>query len=300
MKKLKHSKYKNTGFLFELLVRQITADIINSTKKPIAERLLKKYFSPKTELGKELKLYSMLLKEKYNSEAKSISFIDAVLASHTKLSVKNLREQKYNLIKEIKMNYPIDDFLRASISEYRVLASIYKLFENNQGEGDFDPSDASRCKETLVEHVMANRTVSENGVKAKSKKILEEYQKQEKDLQLLSYKMLVDKFNKKYGATLCSRQKKLLKEYINNISNTNSLVEYVNKEIPWIFSQLKSMTGGIDDTITKIKLTEVYSQLNKIKRRKLIKEEHITALLLSYELIQEISRVTKGKNTGCN
>jgi len=288
MRRLKHSKYKNTGFLFELLVRQVTSDIVGN-KKSVAEGILKKYFSPKADLGKELKLYQMLLSEKYNSEVKGTSFIEAVLASHSKLSRKVLREQKYNLVKDIKDNYPINDFLRAPISDYKILASIYKLFENNHMDADFDPSDLHRCRETLLEHVTGPKKESK---KAKDMKVLSEYKDQEKELQLLSYKILVDKFNEKYGSKLCSRQKNLLKEYIHNISNDNSLREYVRKEVPWIKKQLRELVAGIDDEVTKIKLSEIQSQMSRIKNSKSVREKHITALLLAYELIQEIRRVT--------
>jgi len=65
MKKIKHSKFKNTGFIFELLVRQITSEIM-SANKSVAEKILKEHFNSKKELSKELKLYQYLINEKYN------------------------------------------------------------------------------------------------------------------------------------------------------------------------------------------------------------------------------------------
>jgi hypothetical protein len=71
MKNIKHSKFKNTGFIFELLVRQITSEIMSGNTNSKAEKILKEFFSSKKELSKELKLYQYLINEKYNSESKA-------------------------------------------------------------------------------------------------------------------------------------------------------------------------------------------------------------------------------------
>ena len=287
MKKIKHSKYRNAGFLYELLVRQVTADIINNVDTPVSERILKKYFSPTTELGKELRLYKTFLKEKYKSDAMGANFIEAVLKTHSKLPRKSLLEQKYNLVKEIRQHYNINEFFRSPINDYKVLASIYTLFEDNLSSEKHDPFDIARSKNTVLEHICTPRILKP------SAKVLNEYEKQERDLQLLTYKLLVDRFNKKYSSKLCSRQKKLLKEYINNLTNTNSLKEHTDKEIPWVLNKLTMLYGTVDDDVSKIKMKEVMKQIGGLTKKKQLNESHITSLMLAYELIQEIRRVTE-------
>ena len=61
--RVKHSKIKNTGILFELISRQITVDVMNGDDKSKSVEMLKKFFNEGTELGKENQLYQVLLKE---------------------------------------------------------------------------------------------------------------------------------------------------------------------------------------------------------------------------------------------
>ena len=96
--RVKHSKIKNTGILFELLSRQITVDVMNDSGKSKAVEMLKKFFNEKTELGKENQLYQALLKENYNSTRKAEKLVDAVLRAREKLQNKKLRNEKYNLM----------------------------------------------------------------------------------------------------------------------------------------------------------------------------------------------------------
>lgn len=291
MKKLKHSKYRNPGILFELLVRQVTADVLNDSKKPIAERLLNKYFSSDTQLGKELRLYHILMKENYKSKDKAEDLINAVVEARDKLSNMDLRKEKYNLIKEIKEAYPIDDFLRSPIRNYKVLASIYRLFEYYTSNEEYEPTGLVDSKYTLMEHI-GRQSKKKN--KKNIDRTLSEYSKEKKDIQLLSYKIFVDRFNEKYGS-LSDKQKSLLREYINNVANTNSLREYVNSEVPKVTKELINLRTRIKDDVTKIKLKEVISQMNRIKKGRLVDENQISALMLTYELVEELRKVTSRK-----
>ena len=219
--KIKHSKVRNTGILFELITRQITADIIEN-KDGLAVGLLKKYFSPNTQLGKEYELYKVLTTENYKSENKANHLIDAVLKTYNKINRSQLRREKYNLVSEIKNSYSVDQFFMARIPNYKVYASIYKLFESLTTT---DPSTETNSKFTIIESITKKKR---KHLKTESK-TLETYKKSEKDLRLLTYQVLVEKFNKKYK-TLSEQQKALLRKYINNISNTNQLKEFVEKE----------------------------------------------------------------------
>jgi hypothetical protein len=284
MKKIKHSKFKNTGFIFELLVRQITSEIMSSSKS-VAERILKEHFNAKKELSKELKLYQFLINEKYNSEVKAERFIDTILDARKQLDEKKLIKEKYNLIKQLKETYNIDDFIKSPISNYKTLASIYKIFEVVSTNEQFDPTDIVSSRFTIAENII-NSSIQNKEARIKDA-VLEEYKKQDEDLRAISYKMLVESFNNKYK-NLTEEQKLLLREYINNINNTGKLNEYISTEIVKLVNGLKEVGSKVSDKVTKIKLAETISNIRKIKSIKKIKEQHLSALMMSYELLKEL------------
>ena len=285
MKNIKHSKFKNTGFIFELLVRQITSEIMSGKQNSKAEKILQEYFSGKKELSKELKLYQYLINEKYNSENKAEKFVETVCEARKRLDEQKLMKEKYNLIKEIKEAYDIDEFTKSSISNYKNLASIYKVFEATVTKESFEPKDIVNSKFTIVEN-MINSSI-ENKDKKLNNRVFEEYKKQDEEVRMLSYKMLVENFNKKYN-NLSAGQKNLLKEYINNINNTGKLKEYVNEEVNTLSEGLKEVGSKISDKVTKIKLAETISNIRKIKSVKKLRESHLSALMMSYELLKEL------------
>ena len=289
MKKIKHSKFKNTGFIFELLVRQITSEIM-SANKSIAEKILKEHFNSKKELSKELKLYQYLINEKYNSESKAEQFINTILEARKKIDEKKLTKEKYNLIKEIKETYNLDEFIKSPISNYKTLASIYKIFETVTSEESFDPTDIVSSRFTIAENII-NSSIQNKDVKIKDA-VLEEYRKQDEDLRAVSYKLLVESFNNKYK-NLNNEQKSLLREYINNINNTGKLNEYVGNEVTNLVAALKEVGSKIGDKVTKIKLAETISNIKKIKSVKKIREQHLSAMMMTYELLNELKESLK-------
>ena len=289
MKKIKHSKFKNTGFLFELLVRQITSEVMSSSKS-VAEKLLKEHFNSKQELSKELKLYQYLINEKYNSESKAEQFINTILEARKKIDEKKLTKEKYNLIKEIKETYNLDEFIKSPISNYKTLASIYKIFETVIGDTEYDPTDIVSSRFTIAENII-NSSIQNKDVKLKDA-VLEEYRKQDDDLRAVSYKLLVESFNNKYS-NLTNDQKGLLREYINNINNTGKLNEYVSNEVTKLVDGLKEVGSKISDKVTKIKLAETIANIRKIKSVKKIKEQHLSAMMMTYELLKELKESIK-------
>ena len=289
MKKIKHSKVKNTGVLFELLVRQITLEVLNGDKTENAKNIVKEFFASGTELNKELRLYDLLLKEKYNSESKAEMFVDTVSQAHAKLNEGKLAKEKYNLIKQINEKFELEQFLSSPITNYKVLASIYKVFESKKSE-NYDIKDVFNSKVTLIENIIARPSTKTN--KIEDTKLIESYKQQDKDLRLLTYKILVETFNKKY-TNLDSSQKNLLKEYINNISNTSKFKDYLSVELPKIVAELKSIKAKIQDKVTTIKLSETISVLEKMKMGKSVSDGQVSSIMLSYELIKELKSKVK-------
>ena len=284
--KTKHSKIRNTGILFELLTRQITVDVLNNDKKGSAAKILKEFFNKKTQLGKEYELYRVLTVENYTSEIKANHLVDAVVKARQKLNNSQLKREKYNLIKEIKKNYDINDFFMARIPNYKVNASIFKVFDSNS-EGN--PATEIDSRFTIVEHV----TRKQKSNKKEDKQLVEGYKKQEKDLRLLAYGILVEKLNKKYSS-LSQSQKKLLKEYINNISNTNSLKEFVETETYKVKAKLQSFLPKVSDKVTKIKLKEAINQAETLMKGRIVEDKQVVTLMRYYQLVKELENVKNG------
>jgi len=283
VKKLKHSKFKNTGILFELLIRQVTADILDNKDSP-ANKLVKKYFSENTDLGKEQRLYQLLMEETVKTEGAANKLLDAAVSEHKKLDSNSLSRLRYELVKEMKDVYPIDDFFRSKIRNYKTYASIFKLFEGSKYDVFCDPREIVESKFTIIQGLCNDKPNSDSNINE-----LENYAKHNEDLRLISYKLLVDRFNDKYSE-LNEDQKLLLKNYINNISNTNSLREYIDNQLPVIKSKISKLSKNIDDDVVKIKLKEVISQLNKVKEGRVVKDSQVSAVLMSYELIKELEK----------
>ena len=276
MKKIKHSKFKNTGMLFELLTRQITSEIISGKESP-STQILKKFFNKNTELFKEYGLYKTLSEEKLNSEVKSNMLIEAVLKARKKINKVKLKEEKYELIKTITENFDVDNFFQTKVQNYKLLASIYKIFEYTELD---NPNEITRSRFTIIENMVGEQ----------KRQVIEEtnnLSNEPKEIRLLSYKILVEKFNQKYG-DLSSEQKAVLREYISNVSNTNNLKSFIQMEAKKIKTVLVEKTKRVKDKTTKIKLAEVIGLLDQYDAIKNVDENHISALMRYYDLINDL------------
>ena len=285
MKKIKHSKFKNTGLLYELLVRQITTDILKGSTTSVANKLVQKYFLENKFLARESRLYQMMVTHQVKTEAQAVRLLEVVLDARKKISSKDLKRERYELIKEIKDKFDIQDFLRGKVGNYKLYASLYKVFEDAASPDNFEPEEIYKCRNTIVEYVVLKK----DRVLKESDELLRSYEQETEDIRHLSYKLLVESFNKKYDG-LDVNQKSLLREYINNISNTNKLREYVNDETDKIIKALTGLNKKLKDDVTKIKITEVISQLQKVKEGRLVKDNQVTCLLTAYELVKELKK----------
>jgi len=285
--KIKHSKYKNTGLLFELLVRQITADTLNEGESP-SLNILKKAFA-KTELGKEYKLYETLFKNKNITEGKAEVTLNTILEATRKLNRSALRREKYNLINEISKHYNINEFFRHQVPNYKGYAAFYKLIEIYNSDKLSETEEIIHNKVTILE-CLTERPVSEKKVK---EDLIEEFSKYDKDLRVLTYKVMLERFNGKYS-NLNSGQKEILKEFINSIDNTPRLKEIYNTRINEIKKSLKLYSKKVEDSTTKIKLFEVIKLLSEIDKGSKINNDDLINLLQYYELTEELSKATNG------
>ncbi len=284
MKKLKHSKYKNTGILFEMLVRKLTSETLSSNKSVTVD-IIKKYFGKNTELSKELQLYNALLKENFKSEAQALDYIRTVKSTHDKLNQSVLKRQRYNLVKEISERFNFDDISKIHINNYKTLASIYMIFEYQETD---NPKQLLECKNVILE----NALITSKPQVTKKDSVIETFESQPKEVRLIAYKLLVDKFNEKYSI-LDESQKHLLNKYITNVNDTKALKEYVETIIPRIKKDLSAQAKSITDKATQIKVQKLSEMLCTVENMKAIKESHVLSLLRYFDLIRELKELHK-------
>ena len=283
---IKHSKYKNTGILFELLVRQITADTLKGGDSPAID-ILKEYFV-KTELGREYKLYESIVKSKVLSEGKAIIVINSILEVNNNLNRKAIKRQKYNLINEIKTHYNLESFFGYKIKGYKELASLYTLIESFNSNSKVATKQIIDSKITLLEYLTKNK------IEPKSQNtVLEEFSGYDKDVRTLTYKILLEKFNDKYDL-LTKDQKQVLKEYITAVDSTPDLRNFYNSKILDLKSTLTEITKNIKDKATQIKITEVTKFLTELKKTDKVGDSNLVDLLRYYQLVNEI-QIANGK-----
>jgi hypothetical protein len=283
---IKHSKYKNTGILFELLVRQITADTLSGIESK-ASNILKKYFT-KTELGREYKLYESFFKNVNVSEAKADMVINTIVESAKHLNRSALRRQKYNLVNEIKKHYNIEDFFKTKLPNYKAQASLYSLIEIYSGEDKLNPNQIIENKTVLLEF-LTKSTINKQEVK---NNILEEFKHQDKDIQVLAYKVLLEKFNDKY-AGLNHNQKLVLKEFINSVDSTSKLKEFYNTKVNEIKTHLTKLNKSVTDKAIQIKINEVINILPSLSKMDKASDDNLVNLLQYYQLVEELEAVAK-------
>ncbi|MBM4210714.1 MAG: hypothetical protein FJ187_09215, partial [Gammaproteobacteria bacterium] len=231
---IKHSKYKNTGILFELLVRQITSDTL-SGKDSNATDILKKYFV-KSELGREYKLYETLTKHKNLTESKAEIVINSVIESSKHLNRGALKRQKYNLINEIQKYYNLEEFFKTKLPNYKTHAALYTLIEIYNSENLSNPDQIITNKIAILE----NLTTKQVNKQKVEDDLLTEFQSYDKDLRILTYKVMLEKFNGKY-ASLNDNQKLVLKEFINSVDSTPKLKEFYNTKVGEIKEELNKI-----------------------------------------------------------
>ena len=281
MSRFKHSKLRNTGLLFEFLLRQVTVDVLNKKKESPALKIIKSQFNEHTEMGKELALYNMLVTKKFKSDKKADFFLSEVIRQRGRLNNTSLRREKYNVIASIKDHYNVNQLFSSKVPNYKVFASIYKLFE---GISELSADEKTESYFIIIENVTTLKSKKERSY------IPEDFK--DKDLRILSYKTLLEKFNKKY-TNLSDEQKLVLKEYISNISNTNNFSVFVERQRPKLKNKLNNKVTKIKDKVLRIKLKESINCVNKfcLNESKQTDDNSVVQLLRYYELDKELSKI---------
>jgi hypothetical protein len=283
--RIKHSKLRNTGLIFELLVKQIAADTLNN-KDSAAITILKKHFTGKSTLVKEFKLYEFILKNRGVNQIKAETILSTITEVSRKLDQKALKKQKYDLVADIKESYGIDEFFAIQVRDYKALASLYCLLEAQNSDSLVDPQFLVDNKTTLLEH-LTTETQDQEDVKDT---LIEEYSKYDKDLRLLTFKILLEKFNDNYK-DLLPEQKNILKEFITSVNSTTRLRKVVNEELEKISKEVEKLASRVKDSVIKIKLDEVSKAIKPISNKERITDNHLVNLMQYYDLVNELRSV---------
>jgi hypothetical protein len=280
--KIKHSKYRNTGLIFELLVKQIAADTLNREQSP-AVSILKEFYASRNSLAKEYKLYDLVTKSKGVSQRRAEAIVSTITEVSRKLNQDALKNQKYKLISEIKKHYDLDEFFSIQVRDYKPLASMYCLLEAQNNQELVDPKYLVDNKVTLLEH-LTDKSQNSNDVKDT---LIEEYSKYDKDLKLLTFKILLEKFNSTYK-DLLPEQKNILKEFITSVNSKKRLHNIVNEELRKLSSEVSKLTSKVTDEVVKIKLEEVARSIKTVKNTERIDDTHLVNLMQFYDLVNEL------------
>ena len=280
--KIKHSKFRNTGLIFELLVKQIAADTLDGSDSPAVD-IIKKFYSDKSSLAKEYKLYEFIVKNKNVSQSKAEAIVSTITEVSRRLDIKSLKTQKYELISEIKKYYSIDEFFGMQVRDYKPLAALYCLLEAQNNNNLIDPKVLIDNKTTILEH-LTSAPQNEEEVKDT---LIEEYSKYDKDLKLLTFKLLLEKFNDKYK-DLLPEQKNILKEFITSVNSQSRLRSLVNEEMNKIASAVRNLSSKVKDEVIKIKLDEVSKNIKPLSNKDKIKDSHLVNLMQYYDLVNEL------------
>ena len=280
--KIKHSKFRNTGLIFELLVKQIAADTLNKKESPAID-ILRKHFTGKTSLVREFKLYEFILKNKGVGQLKAETILSTITEISRKLNRNTLKEQKYSLISDIKKGYDINEFFSIQVSDYKALASLYCLLEAQTNNDLIDPNLLVNFRSTLLEHL----TTEVQDKEEVKDTLIEEYSKYDKDLKLLTFKILLEKFNDKYK-DLLPQQKNILKEFITSVNSQTRLRTLVNEELSNIKTEVSKLESRVKDEVVKIKLHEVTKAITTLSNKEKIKDNHLINLMQYYDLVNEL------------
>lgn len=285
--KISHSKYRNTLLIFELLTRQVVADILSEKEDSAAVDLLREYFQEDRELGKELMLYQALMESDFTDEDRAQALIDEVLKQRRNLNDDKLQSQKHELIGEIKERYPLKEFFQTNVDEYRELASVYKLFKSLNEDVKHNPQDLVRCRYTLAEHIQEEPSDQKTEAEKKSERI-QRLKEKSREVRVWAQKLMIERFNEKYGSSLDEDQKEVLRKYIENVSNTNNFRKQVNDRVDEIKADLQNYLDEIDSDVAKIKVEEALNQIDELKKGHNVDEDQVMNLLMFQELRNRI------------
>ncbi len=271
--RLKHNKKRNTAFVYEALVRELTESVVrnNKNKQNKIVSIIKDHFAGDSILKEELELYKSIYETRQINKNTSEKIVVEVKDKHDSLDKKKLFQEQSALISKINRtlsNKVYNNF----VPNYKTIASVYSIFQ-----------DALPVKDRVL--------LEENIVEEMSSSV-EDSKDRQQPIDSLVFSTFVNKFNEEYSNSLSENQKKTLSKYISSFSDNGlDLKMYLNEEIGSLKNQLKSLKSK--ETFTKneelfSKVDKVYDILDNLKENK-IDTETIEVVLSTQSLLEEIA-----------
>lgn len=278
----KHNKKRNSGLVFEFLVRQMSSDMLdgNAARYAKAVDITRRYFSEGMILSKEKQLHDVLRNTRGVTESRARRVLAEVMRHSRALDSKTLEIKKNNLIKECNYAFGQDFFVRHRVPEYRLLGSVQIIL------------DACRSKHTLTENV-ANLELEEAVVRYMTTSApapITESKKEEIDSFVCA--LASKRFREKYGNSLSKRQNSLLEAFVYSSMNgdESSLFEYMNNEKASILKTIresKVIKEIVEDDVMRSKLDEAEKRLVGMGTGNV--EEAVKEIMLYQKLAEELT-----------
>lgn len=271
--RLKHNKKRNTAFVYEALVRELTKSIVknNKNKQMKIVSIMKEHFAKGTELNKELDLYKSVYETKDIERNIAEKIVVEAKQRYSNLDKKAVFQEQSALINKINKTLSKGIFSNF-VPNYKNLATVYSIFQDA-----LPVKDRVLLEQSIVEH-MSSSVVT---------------QEEKQPIDNIVYNTFVSKFNDEYSTVLSENQKGLLNKYISSFSDNGLEFKfYVNEELGFLKEKLqesKSLEVINEDESLKNKIDNVYSILESYKEKE-IDPILIETMLKTQDLIDEINK----------
>jgi len=276
---MSHNKKRNAGIIYELLVRAVSAYLVENdkAKAQVALNILSTHFNKKSELYKEFRVFHALTKSTVQDSSIAAAILSESKQSSRRIDSHKLDKEKSSLIKEVNYTLKDPDFYYRNVPEYREFATVQSLI-NAWREGD---------RSNLTEMVILESKMVE--FLTGSKPQIQEEVEVNPDVDALVVKIMNEKFNNKYASKLTKEQKDLIQDYVFSLqSNTHEFISERARSIQIsAVERLRELKKAEKNTIILEKIDNVMNQVNNIDFTTL-NDEKIARLMTLNQLISEI------------
>tara|TARA_Y100000592_G_scaffold100591_1_gene181379 strand:- start:1931 stop:2767 length:837 start_codon:yes stop_codon:yes gene_type:complete len=269
--RLKHNKKRNTAFLYEALVRELTESVVknNKHKQNKIVSIIKDHFNTDSVLKEELELYKSIYETRHIEKKTAEKIVYQVKERHDSLDKKKLFQEQSALINKISRTLSTKLY-NNFVPNYKTIASVYSIFQDA-----LPVKDRVLLEENIVEQMSAS---------------VETVQETLQPIDSLVFNTFAQKFNEEYKDLLSESQKSLLGNYISSFSDNGiELKIYLNEEIGRLKESLDNLKTeqAKDNSDLKEKITKVYTVLDETKNKE-IDTETIEIVLNAQQLLEEI------------
>lgn len=284
---IQHNKKRNVGIIYELLLRSISASLVEGNKKKAQDALdiISKYYDKSTELYKEYRLFNALVKSTVSDTPVAAAVLSEAKSAARRFDLRKLDHEKSLLIRDINHNLQDQNFYHRRIPDYRYYATIQNLM-NEWSIGDRSDLVKTVTLEGQVVHWLLKEKVE-----------LEfENEKPNMEVDGLVVKIMSEKFNQKYGNKLNESQTQLIRDYIFSVEN-NQEKDFLDQLVDLrerALDKLGTLKLKTENTILQERIPLVEASLRSITLENL-DDETISKFMTVSQLVTELSE-EEGEN----